>query len=705
MMTEEQKDQFSSPLPTGVIICNCGGKISRILDTDTLSKFTGQIPGVTYVSHEAFPCSKDGLERMQNAIHEHGLERMVIAGCTPRLMEKLFRRNAEKANLSAQYVEITDIREQCAYVHAHDPAAALEKAANLVAMGITRLQEISNSEPKTSSILRQAAVLGSDLGGLTVALHLASNNIPVTIIETHKQLGSDIQYLQERGRELMREKIRGVQKHPAIKIILGAKIEKITGEPGNYVINLDHGGKQQELSTGAILIAQDAVPQPLYRDHWIDRTRIISQVEFGIMLDQAHQKQSLDLKDIILILCPQDAPETPCSQVCCAAGIRQALLAKEIQPEANITVLFRDLVLDESDGKSLLTKVRSAGVTFFRYSKTHPPRIADQQVLLEDELTGSAVQLPFDCLVQTTPILPGSDNESIASLLNLPRDDQGYLIEPRLRLRPGRYINDGIFVTGGSHQPQDTTRVLFDAFMAATRIRRFLFQNSLQVNMPVAQVDEKLCTGCGNCVPACPTHAIFMQERKSVLSLSIIDPVRCIGCGNCVVVCPVKAITLPGWDDSSILNQISTALKTTTDQPTADRILVLACEWSAYAAADVAGARHLQYPSDIRILRMNCSARFDPFHVLWAFVNGADGVFLGVCPIGDCHYGSGNLYARERVEVLKKLMVDAGINPNRLRLEFLPGDDGEKFAKIIREFKSSLDAIKPEPMQVTQNIG
>jgi heterodisulfide reductase subunit A len=232
-----------------------------------------------------------------------------------------------------------------------------------------------------------------------------------------------------------------------------------------------------------------------------------------------------------------------------------------------------------------------------------------------------------------------------------------------------------------------------------------LFQNSLQVNMPVAQVDEKLCTGCGNCVPACPTHAIFMQERKSVLSLSIIDPVRCIGCGNCVVVCPVKAITLPGWDDSSILNQISTALKTTADQPTADRILVLACEWSAYAAADVAGARHLQYPSDIRILRMNCSARFDPFHVLWAFVNGADGVFLGVCPVGDCHYGSGNLYARERVEVLKKLMVDAGINPNRLRLEFLPGDDGEKFAKIIREFKSSLDAIKPEPMQVTQNIG
>jgi heterodisulfide reductase subunit A len=272
--------------------------------------------------------------------------------------------------------------------------------------------------------------------------------------------------------------------------------------------------------------------------------------------------------------------------------------------------------------------------------------------------------------------------------LGVPQVEHGFMAEPRVRLRPGRYTDDGIYVVGGAHQPVDTAEVLFQAFMVSSRALHFLSQAAIAVSAPVAEIDASLCTGCGNCVQVCPVKAIRLEKREGVLSLSEVDGLRCIGCGNCAVACPVKAIALPGWGDPEILAQISAAWR--APDASAVRVLALACEWSAYAAADMAGARQLPYPADVRIVRMNCSARFDPYHILWAFVNGADGVFLGACPPGECHYGTGNLYAKERVELLKQQLAERGIDPRRLRLELLPGDDGDKFAQTMTDFVTEL---------------
>jgi coenzyme F420-reducing hydrogenase delta subunit len=115
----------------------------------------------------------------------------------------------------------------------------------------------------------------------------------------------------------------------------------------------------------------------------------------------------------------------------------------------------------------------------------------------------------------------------------------------------------------------------------------------------------------------------------------------------------------------------------------------------------MAGAQRFPSPHGVRIIRMNCSARFDPYHILWAFVNGAEGVFLGACPPGECHYGVGNLYAQERVEVLKKLLAERGIDPRRLRLEFISGDDGKQFAKTMTSFVNELGTLVADPWRLT----
>jgi heterodisulfide reductase subunit A len=370
-----------------------------------------------------------------------------------------------------------------------------------------------------------------------------------------------------------------------------------------------------------------------------------------------------------------------------------------LNPQSQITVLFHDLYLIGSDGEgeTLVKQAVSQGITFFRYSKEFPPIISEDTIDLPDPLTNDTLRIPYQRAILAMPLVPQEHANQLARLLHLPLDKNGYMIRPRIRLRPGRFTDDGIFIVGGSHQPSTLEETLLQAYLTSGRTQHFLHQETIRSEAPAAQIDNQLCTGCGECVQACLTYAIHLEKQAGVLSRSQVDPLRCTGCGSCAVACPVKAISIPGWEDTTILAQISAALRPRHPevftpgivQPE-QRVLVLACEWSAYAAADIAGVTKKTYPANVRIIRMNCSARFDPYHVLWAFLNGAQGVFLGACQTGECHYGAGNLQAKERFHSLQHQLAEHRIDPERLHLEFLAADDGEGFVKALHNFIEGL---------------
>jgi heterodisulfide reductase subunit A len=394
-------------------------------------------------------------------------------------------------------------------------------------------------------------------------------------------------------------------------------------------------------------------------------------------------------------------------------ALKQAMEIKATDPQANVTILFRDLyLLGEDIYEEELLKARRAGVEFIRYAPSSPPQVTEEVVEVRDELTGTGCRLPYDRVVLATPLVSQPDASVIAYTLDIAQDENGFFPEVRYRLRPQNYIERGIYVCGAAHHPADWAEAEFQAISAAFKALGHLRAGQVTSQAPVAVVDEKLCTGCGNCVVSCPFGAISMCEREGVLNLSQIEPLLCKGCGNCVVACPVKAISLPINSDAQMLAQIEAALVTASQacpEPCPEhsrresrrdgrpRILVFGCEWSSHAAAELAGANKLSYPAEVRLIRVGCSARFDPTHVLWAFFSGADGVFLGTCPPGDCHYINGNRYAQERINALRGMLVESGFDPRRLRLEWITPDDPHDFVGKITDFTNLMRALGPSP--------
>ncbi|OQC48516.1 MAG: Glutamate synthase (NADPH) small chain [Deltaproteobacteria bacterium ADurb.Bin026] len=545
----------------GVFVCNCGINIGSIVDVPAVKRYAETLPNVVLSDENLFTCSQDTQDKMKKMIDEYNINRVVVASCSPRTHEPLFRETIREAGLNKYLFDMANIRDQCSWVHMHEKKDATEKAKALVRMAVMNSNFIKPLGEVTVDVNKKALVVGGGITGMTVALKLANQNFEVFLIEKNSVLGGNLRHIYQTldGTDiqgLLAEYTEKVTSHPLIHVLTDAKIKEHAGFKGNYktVIIAVDGKKEVAIEHGVIVIAtggSELKPHGKYLYGEDKRVLTQSELEACIM-----ENQLPTFERCVMIQCvgSRDEKRPYCSRVCCSTSIKNAIALKNRHPDEDVVILYRDIRTYGFLERYYL-QARRLGVRFIRYSADNPPVIEQLDNALSitcfDPSLMEQVTLSADIVALSSAIIP-AETQELATILKLPRTNHGFFLEAHMKLRPVDFASDGIFLCGLAHSPKNIQECIAQAEAAAARAITILSKEKMAVGGVVAHVEGEKCAACLTCVRACPYAAPFINENGE----AEIDISKCKGCGSCVAECPAKAIDLMHYRDAQITEKI-----------------------------------------------------------------------------------------------------------------------------------------------------
>ncbi len=552
-----ERDLRGEPPRIGVFVCNCGINIGATVDVPALVEHASGIRGVAHAEGFLFSCSQDAQGAISNAIREKGLNRVVVAACTPRTHEPLFMRTLRAAGLNPYLFEFVNIREQCSWVHRDRPEEATEKGKILLEMAIEKASLLEPLTTREIGVEKSALVIGGGVAGMTAALTLAAQGYPVHLVEKERVLGGNLHRIHftldgADPSELLGSLIQGVEEEDRITVHLGATVEDVSGYVGNFESTLSDGGGPISHGVAILATGADAVEPTSYLYGESGRVITLRTFENRLATGDVGLRRA---SSVVMIQCVEsrDDDRPYCSRVCCSGSVKNALRLKEVNPGAAVYVLYRD-VRTYGLRELRYRDAREAGVIFCRYEAERPPvvRASDEDlwVEVEDPILGQRVALRPDYVVLASGIAPNPDNKSLSQQFKVPLGPDGFFLEAHVKLRPVDFATDGVFVCGLAHYPKDLSETIGQAKAAAARAATILSQDRLETEGKVAEVRESRCSGCGACVEVCAYHAI---ELDSETGRAVVNDALCKGCGVCAATCHAAAIDLKGFANDQIL--------------------------------------------------------------------------------------------------------------------------------------------------------
>jgi len=543
----------------GVFVCHCGTNIGGFLDVPELARYALSLPNVVFSQDNQYACSDAGLTEIKNTIAEKKLNRVVVASCTPRTHEPLFRSTCKEAGLNPYLFQFVNIRDQCSWVHMQERERATEKAKALIRMGVARAALLEPLEETEIEVNPCALVVGGGITGMTCALSLANRGFEVKLVEKENQLGGTLNRLyklyptNKEASRLVQEMAKEVKKNPKIEVLISSEIEEVQGFVGNYDITVKQEEKARLFKAGVIIVATGAETlKPVGMYDYNGKT-VVTQMELEQMLKEGR----LNADTVVMIQCvgSRNEKRAYCSKVCCLTAIKNAMLIKEANPDAQVFVLYRDIVTQGTKYEDYYGKARETGITFIEYSLERHPVLENGRIRVYDELLGEELNLPYDLVVLSTPMVAHPDSADLAQKLKVPVDEYGFFLEAHVKLRPVDFATDGIFVCGCAHWPANVGESVSQAYGAASRASIPLSVGHVKTEPLIAVVDEEECSGCGLCELTCPFKAIRIEETEKGRKAKVIAA-SCKGCGACGAGCPEKAITMQHFTDEQLLAQV-----------------------------------------------------------------------------------------------------------------------------------------------------
>jgi len=550
----------------GAFVCHCGINIAGVVDVKSVAESARNLPNVEHAEDLMYACSQDCMNTIKQRIKEHNLNRIIVAACTPRTHEPLFRQTISEAGLNPYLFEMANIRDQCSWAHMNEPELATIKAKDLVCMGIAKARKLTPLKRLPIEINPKALIIGGGLAGLTAAQSLAEAGFMTYLLEKEAEMGGNMRNIffnfGNDPQKLLAEKIAYVMNHDLIEVHTNAKIENIDGFVGNYKTNIinTETNQKHEIEHGIVIVATGADEHKTTEYLYGESSRIVTQVEFEKMLhNQDFPKPKL--KNVVMIQCVGSREEGKmyCSRVCCTKAVKNALNLKKKFPNVNIYIAYRD-IRTYGFREKYYTELRDQGAMFIHYTPDNKPQVtlADEwdpgskvNVTVFDPIMDREVVVDADLLVLATAIDAKKENIDLAKMLKISLNTDGMFLEAHVKLRPVDFATEGVFVAGLAHNPKDMDESITQAKAAASRALTYLNKKAILAEGTITEVNEARCTGCGYCEEICAYKAIRVDPEREI---AVVNEALCKGCGACVASCRCAALNLRGFSNEQLFS-------------------------------------------------------------------------------------------------------------------------------------------------------
>ena len=553
-----ERDVSDEAARVGVFICHCGHNIASVVDVEQVAQAASKMPGVCHAEASIYTCSDTNQQHIKDMIREHRLNRLVVASCSPRTHEILFQETLRESGLNQYLFAMTNIRDQCSWVHREDPEAATEKAVELMRMAVGRARRLRALETGRLSVVQSALVVGGGLAGMTAALAIAGQGFGVHLVEKDSSLGGNLRHIRTtlEGRnvpEFLDRLVAAVRDNPRITVHLNSVAVQFSGHVGNFKTTVATGGVQTVLEHGVVILATGGREREtaLYL-HGQD-PRVMTQRKLEAELAAGSLPADGDSPTVVMIQCVESRNDANpyCSRVCCGEAVKNALAIKRLKPQARVIVLARD-IRTYGFRETYFQQAREAGVLFVRYPQGQDPQVNNSgtriAVRVRDAAAGADLDLKADLVVLSTGIAPGEDNPTISGLIRSALTADGFFLEAHPKLRPVDLANEGEFICGLAHSPRFMDETIWQARAAAGRAATVLSKSYLEIPGQVACVDPSMCVACATCVKVCPYGAPMINDVHK----AEIQGAKCMGCGSCAAACPARTITLRHQEASQV---------------------------------------------------------------------------------------------------------------------------------------------------------
>jgi heterodisulfide reductase subunit A2 len=555
-----------------VFVCHCGANIGRVVNVPSAVEYSLSLPHVVHAEENLFICSTEAAQQIADTIRAKNINRVVVAACTPRTHEPLFRDTLREGGINQYFFDMANIREHCSWVHSREKEEATQKAKDIIRMSVARAMLLEPLQEFDLPVHKAALVVGGGLAGMTSALSIANQGHEVYLIEKESDLGGmarrlhyTLEGLDVRAHLL--KLIRGVYRHPLVHVYTAAAITEAAGYVGNFVTRVKTNDGLKEIRHGATIIATGAAEyrpsEYLYgKDH-----RVVTQLELEgeIASNAARVFNSRCLVMIQCVGCRQE-DRNYCARICCSQAIKNALKLKKIHPAVDIYILFRDM-RTYGFREDYYREASNHDVKFIRYEPQDKPRVEAVEeedrrflrVAVSDAVLGKRLAIDADMLVLSTALIPSAGSPETARLFKVTLSPDGFFQEAHVKLRPVDFAAQGVFLCGTAHYPKHIPEAISQAYGAAARALTLLSNDTVVASGSVCGVDTHRCIACGACIAACKYGAIEFQNTRQGQK-AVVNPVLCKGDGLCNAKCPTGAIALKHYTDHQVFCQIESAL-------------------------------------------------------------------------------------------------------------------------------------------------